>query len=159
MNKPHLWQIYTNVRYFSMVYSITELRIIKQRTFVHREATHVHIYWQNKAFLESIGVCRLSLTILALLYPTLPLSHFVPSFSGGVSNGRASSRLWTISSSCYILGVTWLRLPLSRLLTLFSSSFQGIAQASLVPVLASFASCSLLQTTISMSLNMYTGQL
>ena len=35
MNKPHLWQIYTNVRYFCMVYSITELRIIKQRTFVH----------------------------------------------------------------------------------------------------------------------------
>ena len=93
MNKPHLWQIYTNVRYFCMVYSITELRIIKQRTFVHREATHVHIYWQNKAFLESIGVCRLSLTILALLYPTLPLCHFVPSFSGGVSNSCVSSRL------------------------------------------------------------------
>ena len=132
-------------------------------------ATHVHIYCLSIVYLFVYLFVypwvygRVSplqgLTMLGHLYPTLPLSHSVPSFSGGVSNGRASSRLWTISSSCYILGVTWLRLPPSRLLTLFSSSFQGIAQASLVPVLASFASCSLLQTTISMSLIMYTGQL
>ena len=34
-------------------------------------------------------------------YPTLPLSHFVPSFSGGVSNSCVSSRLWTIASSWF----------------------------------------------------------
>ena len=34
------------------------------------------------------------LTMLGHLYPTLPLSHSVPSFSGGVSNGRAPLGLW-----------------------------------------------------------------
>ena len=29
------------------------------------------------------------MAILALLFPTLPLYHFVPSFSGGVFNSRA----------------------------------------------------------------------
>ena len=50
MNKPHLWQIYTNVRYFCMVYSITELRIIKQRTFVHRRGdTRRQTQWDTMA--------------------------------------------------------------------------------------------------------------
>ena len=43
--------------------------------------------------------------ILSHLYPTLPLSHSVPSFSGGVSNGRAPLGLWIITTSWLSAGV------------------------------------------------------
>ena len=43
--------------------------------------------------------------ILGHLYPTLSLSHSVPSFSGGVSNNRAPLGLWIITSSWLSAGV------------------------------------------------------
>ena len=60
------------------------------------------------------------LTILALLYPTLPLSHFVPSFSGGVSNSHAPLGLWIMSrftAIClmFVLSVAPLLWIMSRL--------------------------------------------
>ena len=45
------------------------------------------------------------LTMLDLLYPTLPLSHSVPSFSGEVSNSRAPLGLWIITNSWLSAGV------------------------------------------------------
>ena len=86
----------------------------------HRSgATHVHIYRLSiclsivslfvypSSILKSMGVCRPSraLLYLVIIYPTLPLSHSVPSFSGGVSNGRAPLGLWIITSSWLSAGV------------------------------------------------------
>ena len=70
--------------------------------------------------------------ILGHLSPTLPLSHSVPSFSGGVSNGRAPLGLWikAISPLAAPLVLTvapllwlWTKVPYSVIL--YSSQHNG----------------------------------
>ena len=82
-------------------------------------ATQVHIYRLSivslsslylsfyLSILESMGVCRPSRALLYLVIytPPYPLSHSVPSFSGGVSNNRAPLGLWIITSSWLSAGV------------------------------------------------------
>ena len=78
-------------------------------------ATHVHIYRLSivslfvSLFVYPWVYGRVSplqgFIILSHLYPTLPLSHSVPSFSGEVSNSRAPLGLWIITNSWLSAGV------------------------------------------------------
>ena len=86
---------------------------------LRRGDTRPHLSSIYLSILESMGVCRPSRALLYLVIYTppylpygqwvqrtsLPLSHSVPSFSGGVSNGRAPLGLWIITTSWLSAGV------------------------------------------------------
>ena len=73
--------------------------------------------------------------ILSHLYPTLPLSHSVPSFSGGVSNGRAPLGLWIITTSWLSAGVgSTGRIPLGLWIITSSWLSAGVGSTGHIPL-------------------------
>ena len=112
-------------------------------------ATHVHIYRLSIVSLfVSLFVYlfvypwvygRVSplqgFIILSHLYPTLPLSHSVPSFSGGVSNGRAPLGLWIITTSWLSAGVgSTGRIPLGLWIITSSWLSAGVGSTGRIPL-------------------------
>ena len=104
-------------------------------------ATHVHIYRLSivSLFVYPWVYGRVSplqgFIILSHLYPTLPLSHSVPSFSGGVSNGRAPLGLWIITTSWLSAGVgSTGRIPLGLWIITSSWLSAGVGSTGRIPL-------------------------